>query len=136
MLGIGLITVGVWAEVVSNEYEELVSLNELLYGPYLAIASGCALIVVSAIGIVGVCCETKINKFLLSFVSSLSLSRLVSCLSVCFSASVCLVYYSFVPVYVILSCYWIRFFLLCTVCNIAHYYCYRTACQWNTVFSI
>lgn len=87
MLGIGLITVGVWAEVVSNEYEELVSLNELLYGPYLAIASGCALIVVSAIGIVGVCCETKINKFLLSFVSSLSLSRLVSCLSVCLFVS-------------------------------------------------
>ena len=58
-----------WLEIQDQEFRELVDNQEFLYGAYLIIAAGCAIAVVSAIGMVGALCETKINKFLLGFVS-------------------------------------------------------------------
>lgn len=57
-------------EVQDQTFRALVDLKEFVYGPYLLIAAGCAVILVSALGVVGAVCETKINKFLLGFVSA------------------------------------------------------------------
>ena len=69
MFGCVLIGLGVWLEIQDQAFRILVDKQEFLYGPYLIIAAGCAIILVSGIGMVGALCETKINKFLLGFVS-------------------------------------------------------------------
>ena len=58
-----------WLEIQDQGFRQLVDGQEFLYGAYLVIAAGCAIAVVSAIGLIGALCETKINKFLLGFVS-------------------------------------------------------------------
>ena len=59
-----------WAEIQDQTFRDLVDQQEFLYGAYLVVAVGCGIILVSVIGFVGALCETKINKFLLGFVSS------------------------------------------------------------------
>ena len=44
----------------------------VLAGPYIIIAAGCAILLLSALGVIGALCDTKINRFLLIFVSSVS----------------------------------------------------------------
>jgi energy-coupling factor transporter transmembrane protein EcfT len=66
-LGVGLIASGAWLEIQHQSFRELVDDSSLQYGPYLVIASGCAIFLVSVIGIVGALFDTKINKFLLGF---------------------------------------------------------------------
>lgn len=72
-----MIAVGVWAEIQDSTFRDLVDQQEFVYGPYLLVAVGCAVILVSAIGMVGALCETKINKFLLGFVSSIQLNSTI-----------------------------------------------------------
>ena len=70
VFGVVLIGVGVWAEIQDQSFRDLVDQQEFVYGAYLIAAVGCGIILVSVIGLVGALCETKINKFLLGFVSS------------------------------------------------------------------
>ena len=65
-----LIGVGAWVETQDQPFRTLAPGQEFLFGPYLIIAAGCAALLVSVIGMVGALCETKVNKFLLGFVSS------------------------------------------------------------------
>ena len=44
----------------------------VLAGPYIIIDAGCAILLLSALGVIGALCDTKINRFLLIFVSSVS----------------------------------------------------------------
>ena len=64
-----LIGVGVGLEIKGQDLRPLIDGQEFLYGAYLIIAAGCSIAVVSAIGMVGAFCETKLNKLLLGFVS-------------------------------------------------------------------
>ena len=72
VVGIVLIGLGAWAETQDQDFRNLISGQEFLFGPYLVIATGCAIVLVSIIGLVGALCETKVNKFLLGFVSSVT----------------------------------------------------------------
>lgn len=55
----------------NKAFRYILELKEFQYGAYVIIAAGCAIMLVSVIGIVGAICDTKINKFLLAFVRSL-----------------------------------------------------------------
>ena len=67
IFGIILIALGAWVEVQDETFRSLIDNQEFVFGAYLCIAVGCAIILVAGIGMVGALCETKINKFLLGF---------------------------------------------------------------------
>jgi len=70
-LGLTLVGLGVWLELGEQSIQAVINQQQLLYGPYLIIAAGCAVVLIALIGMVGACCDHKINRFLLIFVSTL-----------------------------------------------------------------
>ena len=66
-----MIGAGVWLETEEQSFEAAIDNEELLYGPYLIIAAGCAIVVVAILGILGALYDSKINRFLLYFVSGI-----------------------------------------------------------------
>lgn len=64
-LGGVLIGLGIYLEVQESSFEAAIDQGELLVGPYLLIAAGCAILLVAFIGMIGACCDAKINRFLL-----------------------------------------------------------------------
>ena len=68
-LGGVLIGVGVWLEIQEQTVVEVVNQQVFLAGPYLLIAAGCCIVIVSLIGMFGAFCDSKINRFLLVLVS-------------------------------------------------------------------
>jgi hypothetical protein len=65
ILGGVLVGLGVWFEIIDQNFEEIVDGDQILYGAYIVIAAGCAIIIVAAIGIFGAVCDYKVNRFLL-----------------------------------------------------------------------
>ena len=63
-----MIAVGSWLEVEERSIVAAIENRSFLYGPYLIIAAGCAVVVVSGIGIVGALCDKKVNRLLLTIV--------------------------------------------------------------------
>ena len=59
---------GVWLEIEEQSLEAAIDQQELLIGPYILIAAGCAIIIVAFIGMIGACCDHKFNRFLLVLV--------------------------------------------------------------------
>lgn len=72
LLGGGLIGVGAWLEVSERSLIAAIQQQTFLVGPYLIIAAGCVIVIISAIGMIGAFCDKKINRFLLVFVSLFS----------------------------------------------------------------
>lgn len=70
----------------NKSFRYIVDLKEFQYGAYVIIAAGCAIMLVSLIGIVGALFDTKINKFLLAFVRV-------------YLSMICIQSHVFVPVY-------------------------------------
>ena len=68
-VGCVLIGLGAWFEILDQNFEAIVDGDQLVYGAYLTIASGCAIIVLSVIGIFGAICDYKANRVLLFVVS-------------------------------------------------------------------
>jgi len=66
-LGLTLVGLGVWLELGEQSIQAVINQQQLLYGPYLIIAAGCAVVLIALIGMVGACCDHKINRFLLIF---------------------------------------------------------------------
>ena len=64
-----MIALGVWLEFLDQSFEAAIDAEQLLYGPYLIIAAGCGVVVVAAVGMVGACCDHKVNRVLLGVVS-------------------------------------------------------------------
>ena len=68
-----MIGVGGWLAVeeqsISAAIDGDLSFDAILSGPYIIIAVGCAVVLLATIGIVGALCDTKLNRFLLVFVS-------------------------------------------------------------------
>lgn len=60
-----MISVGVWLKIQSDEFEAAVDTEQILYGPYLIMAAGCAIIIVAIVGMFGACCDRKFNRVLL-----------------------------------------------------------------------
>ena len=58
-----------WLEFLDQSFEAAIDAEQLLYGPYLIIAAGCGVVVVAAVGMVGACCDHKVNRVLLGVVS-------------------------------------------------------------------
>ena len=69
-----LIGLGAWFEILDQNFEAIVDGDQLVYGAYLTIAAGCAIIVLSVIGIFGAICDYKANRVLLFVVSFGSVS--------------------------------------------------------------
>lgn len=65
-----MIGVGAWLEVDEQSIVAAVESSSFLYGPYLIIAAGCAVVLVSGIGMVGALCDKKVNRVLLIIVST------------------------------------------------------------------
>ena len=63
-----MIGVSVWLETEEMTFEAAIDNQELLYGPYLTAAAGSAIILVAILGVLGACCDKKINRFLLVLV--------------------------------------------------------------------
>ena len=68
-VGCVLIGLGAWFEILDQNFEAIVDGDQLVYGAYLTIAAGCAIIVLSVIGIFGAICDYKANRVLLFVVS-------------------------------------------------------------------
>ncbi|CAI8028542.1 TNF receptor-associated factor 5 [Geodia barretti] len=64
-VGCVLIGLGAWFEILDQNFEAIVDGDQLVYGAYLTIAAGCAIIVLSVIGIFGAICDYKANRVLL-----------------------------------------------------------------------
>lgn len=64
-----MIGLGVWFELLDQNIEAIVDGEEIVYGAYMIIAAGCAIIVLSIVGIFGALCDYKANRFLLLLVS-------------------------------------------------------------------
>ena len=64
-----MIGVGVWLELEERDFVAALETSTFLYGPYLIVAAGCAVVVVAVIGMVGAFCDHKVNRFLLYLVS-------------------------------------------------------------------
>ena len=64
-----MIALGVWLEFLDQSFEAAIEAEELLYGPYLIIAAGCGVVVVAVVGVLGACCDYKVNRVLLGVVS-------------------------------------------------------------------
>lgn len=60
--GVALIGIGVWLETQDPAITLLIGNKVFLSVAHVIIAVGCAIAVVTVIGIVGALCETKINK--------------------------------------------------------------------------
>ena len=65
LLGLGVVALGTWLELEFKSFQELTSSSQFQYGPYLVIVAGGAVVILAVVGIIGACCESKINKFLL-----------------------------------------------------------------------
>lgn len=46
--------------------------NQLLYGPYVTVAAGCAVVLVAFVGIVGACWDSRFNRIMLMLVGGVS----------------------------------------------------------------
>ena len=77
-LGGVLIGVGAWLEVEEQTIVAAVEEERFLYGPYLIIAAGAAIVLVAVIGMVGALCSHAVNRFLLVVVSSTQRVMLVN----------------------------------------------------------
>lgn len=68
-----MIGVGAWLadeeQAISAAIDGDLSFEAVLAGPYIIIAAGCAIVLLATIGIIGALCDTKLNRFLLVFVS-------------------------------------------------------------------
>lgn len=60
-----LIGIGSFLAVQEQEFDAIIEEDEIFYGPYILIASGCAIIIVAVIGMIGACCDYKLNRYLL-----------------------------------------------------------------------
>ena len=67
-----MIGLGVWFEILDQNVEAIVDGEEIVYGAYMIIAAGCAIIVLAIIGIFGALCDYKVNRVILFVVSSLT----------------------------------------------------------------
>lgn len=60
-----MIGLGVWFEILDQEFEAIVDGDQILYGAYLIIAAGCAVIILAVVGMFGALYDSKVNRFLL-----------------------------------------------------------------------
>lgn len=69
-----LIGVGGWLAYQEDNFSAAINgdgdFQIVLAGPYIIIAAGCAIVLLSVLGVIGALCDKKINRFLLIFVSS------------------------------------------------------------------
>lgn len=77
LIGLGVTAVGVWLELEYKSFLELISSEEFSYGPYLIIAIGAVVTLISLTGIIGACCRSKFNKCLLGFYAVLAFIILI-----------------------------------------------------------
>ena len=68
-LGAVLIGVGAWLEVQEQSIVDVIDQQVFLVGPYLLIAAGCLIVIISLVGMFGAFCSHKFNRFLLVVVS-------------------------------------------------------------------
>ena len=64
-----LIGLGVWIEILDQNFEAVVDGDQILYGAYITIAAGCAIIVLGVVGIIGAVYDHLINRVILFVVS-------------------------------------------------------------------
>ena len=64
-----MIGLGVWFELLDQEFEAVVDGEQIRNGAYLIVAAGCAVIILAALGILGALCDYKTNRILLFVVS-------------------------------------------------------------------
>ena len=72
-----MIGVGAWLEFQEQSISAAIEgdFQAILLGPYIIIAAGCAIVLLATIGIIGALCDTKLNRFLLVFVSVSSICK-------------------------------------------------------------
>lgn len=71
-IGLALVGLGAWLEVEQQSFQAVINQQQLLFGPYIIIAVGCVIVLIAFIGMVGACCDNKLNRFLLGLVSDLT----------------------------------------------------------------
>ena len=65
-----LVGVGAWLEIQEQTIVDVINQQVFLVGPYLLIAAGCFIVIISLIGMFGAFCSHKINRILLVVVST------------------------------------------------------------------
>jgi hypothetical protein len=70
-LGAVLIGVGAWLEVQEQSIVDIIDQQVFLAGPYLLIAAGCLIVIISLVGMLGAFCSHTCNRVLLVVVSLL-----------------------------------------------------------------
>jgi hypothetical protein len=78
-LGAVLIGVGAWLEVQEQSIVDIIDQQVFLAGPYLLIAAGCLIVIISLVGMLGAFCSHKCNRVLLVVVSLLVYQIANSC---------------------------------------------------------
>ena len=61
---------GAWLEIEEQSIQAVINQQQLLFGPYIIIAVGCIIVLIAFIGMVGACCDNKLNRILLGLVSA------------------------------------------------------------------
>ena len=69
-IGLTLVGLGAWLEIEEQSIQAVINQQQLLFGPYIIIAVGCIIVLIAFIGMVGACCDNKLNRFLLGLVSA------------------------------------------------------------------
>ena len=69
-IGLTLVGLGAWLEIEEQSIQAVINQQQLLFGPYIIIAVGCIVVLIAFIGMVGACCDKKLNRFLLGLVSA------------------------------------------------------------------
>lgn len=69
-IGLALVGLGAWLEIEQQSFQAVINQQQLLFGPYIIIAVGCIIVLIAFIGMVGACCDNKLNRFLLGLVSA------------------------------------------------------------------
>ena len=69
-IGLTLVGLGAWLEIEEQSIQAAINQQQLLFGPYIIIAVGCIIVLIAFIGMVGACCDNKLNRILLGLVSA------------------------------------------------------------------
>lgn len=56
---------GAWLELSEQSIVAAVQLQAFLVGPYLIIVAGIAIVIIAVVGMIGACCDSKVNRALL-----------------------------------------------------------------------